>query len=154
MEIVKRQTITPSLTVRKTDEAIAFYKKAFGASEERHVLRTPDGTVLHAELSIGDMRIFLNDECPQMGSYSPAHWGGTSVSLMLVVDDADKTHADAVAAGATSKMAPSDAFWGDRYAYIVDPFGHGWGLATPKEQLTQEQIEERASELFKQPAHN
>ena len=51
------------------------------------------------------------------------------------------------------KDAAHDAFWGERYAHIVDPFGHGWGLATPKEQLTEEQIKERSAQFWKQPAN-
>jgi PhnB protein len=149
----KRQSIIPSLTVNNAENAIAFYEKALGAKVDGKIMRGPDGKIMHAELLFGDMRIFLNDECPEMGAHSPKHFGGTSVSLYLTVADADQTYNAAMAAGATSKMAPQDAFWGDRYAFINDPFGHGWGLATPKEQLTPEQIVERAREMFKQPAH-
>ena len=154
MENSKRQSVTPSLTVQNSEAAIAFYQKVFGARLEGRPMRTPDGRIIHAELLFGDMKIFLNDECPEMGAYAPTHFGGTSVGLMLVVPDVDKSYAEALAAGSTSKMPPENMFWGDRYAYIYDPFGHGWGLATQKEQLTPEQIEERAKELFsKQPAH-
>ena len=148
-----RQTITPALTVKNTDAAIAFYTKIFGARVDGNPMRGPTGAVVHAELVLGDMKIFLNDEFPEMGSHSPAHFGGTSVGLMLVVPDVDKTYAEAMAAGSVSKMPPADMFWGDRYAYIFDPFGHGWGLCKQIEQLTPEQIEERAKELFKQPTH-
>jgi uncharacterized glyoxalase superfamily protein PhnB len=153
MENSKRQTITPSLTVSNADAAITFYEKVFGAKVDGPVMHGPDGkAVVHAELLFGGMQIFLSDEFPAMGAYSPAHYGGTSVNLHLQVPDVDKTYADAVAAGATGKMPPSDAFWGERYAYIVDPFGHGWGLATPKEQLTNEQIQERSAQFWKQTA--
>ena len=153
MENRKRQTITPSLTVKNAEAALAFYQKIFGARVEGRPLRAPDGTILHAELVFGDMKVFVNDEHPEMGAHSPAHFGGTSVGLMLVVGDVDKTYAEAMAAGASSRMPPGDMFWGDRYAYIFDPFGHGWGLCAQKEQLTPEQIEERAREMFRQPAH-
>lgn len=153
MEESKRQSITPALTVSNAEEAIAFYQKTFGARLDGQPFRFPNGKIMHAELLLGDMKIFVQDEFPEMGSYSPTHYGGTAVSLMLGVADVDKTHAEAVAAGAKSKMAPADMFWGDRYAYIFDPFGHGWGLLTPKEKLTPQQIEQRARELFsKQPA--
>jgi PhnB protein len=154
MEQSKRQSITPALTVNNAEAAIAFYQKIFGAKLDGQPMRFPDGRIMHAELILGDMKIFVQDECPEMNSYSPAHYGGTSVSLMLGVPDVDRTHADAIAAGATSKMPPADMFWGDRYAYIFDPFGHGWGILTPKEKLTPQQIEQRARELFsKQPAN-
>lgn len=154
MDVRNRQTVIASLTVNDAEAAIAFYGKIFGARLEGHAMRGPDGKIMHAALVFGDQRIFLNDECAQMGAFSPAHFGGTAVSLMLTLPDVDKTYAAALVAGASSKMEPSDQFWGDRYAYIFDPFGHGWGLCTPKEQLTPEQIEERAREMFsKQPAH-
>jgi PhnB protein len=153
MEIQKRQPIITSLTVKNSDAAIAFYQKVFGAKVDGHIMRGPNGGVMHAELLFGDMKVFINDEFPEMGAHSPAHYGGTSVTLQLTLPDADKAYAEAVAAGATSKMAPHDAFWGDRYAYIIDPFGHGWGLGTPKESLTPEQIQQRAEQLWKKPAH-
>jgi PhnB protein len=153
MENRKRQTIIPSLTVNNAGAAIAFYQKVFGATLDGRILRAPDGVVIHAELLFGDMRIFLNDESPEMGAHSPAHYGGTSVGLQLAVPDVDKTYTEALAAGATSKMPPNDAFWGDRYAYVFDPFGHGWGLFAPKEQLTSDQIEERFKEFWRQPAN-
>jgi PhnB protein len=151
METIKRQTITPSITVKNADAAIAFYEKVFGAKVDGHIMRGPNGEgIMHAELLFGDMKIFLNDEFPQMGAYSPAHYGGTPAILNLQVADVDKTYAAAVAAGAAGKMPPSDAFWGDRHAYVVDPFGHGWGLLAPRENLTQDQIKERSEQFWKQ----
>src|SRR6266568_1375514 len=143
MDRANRPTIIPSLTVKNTDAAIAFYQKVFGARQEGPIMRGKNGGVMHAELQFGDMKVFINDEFPEMGARSPEHYGGTPVSLQLTVADVDKTYATAIAAGATSRMAPSDAFWGDRYAYVHDPFGHGWGIGAPKEVLTHEQIEER-----------
>jgi uncharacterized glyoxalase superfamily protein PhnB len=153
MDRIKRQAVTPSLTIKNADAAIAFYEKVFGAKVDGQVMHGPHGGVMHAELFIGDMKIFVNDEFPEMGAYSPAHYGGSSVVLQLSVPDVDKTYADALAAGATGKMPPNDAFWGDRYAYIIDPFGHAWGLGAPKETLTPEQIKERSEQFFKEPAN-
>ena len=146
----KRQTITPSLTVKNADAAIAFYEKAFGAKVDGYVMRGTSGGVMHAELLFGDMKIYLNDEFPEMGARSPQHYGGTPVSINLAVEDCDKVYSTAVAAGAASRMPPMNAFWGDRYAYVVDPFGHGWGIDEPRENLTQEQIKERAEQFVKQ----
>lgn len=110
-------------------------------------MRGKNGGVMHAELLFGEMKVFINDEFPEMGARSPEHYGGTPVTMQLTVPDADKTYTGAVAAGAISKMAPSDAFWGDRYAYVIDPFGHAWGISTPKENLTPRQLEERMREV-------
>ena len=143
MDNCKRQTITPSITVGSAEAAVAFYEKVFGAKVDGHIMRGPDGAVMHAELLFGDMRIYVNDEFPEMGASSPEHYGGSPISLQLMVENVDKTYEDAIAAGATSKLPPCDAFWGDRYAYVEDPFGHSWGLASPKELLTPEQMEDR-----------
>ena len=154
MEQNKRQTITPTLTVNNADAAIAFYEQVFRAKLDGHIIRGPDGkTVMHCELLFGDMKIFVNDEIPEMGVRSPTHYGGTSVSFHLQVSDVDKTCSAAVAAGATVRMPPEDAFWGERYAYIFDPFGHGWGLAAPIENLTQDQIKERSEKVWRQHAN-
>jgi PhnB protein len=150
MENCKRQTITPSLTVKNAEAAIAFYEKVFGAKVDGHIMRGENGGVMHAELLFGDMKIYINDEFPEMGAQSPEHYGGTPVSLQLMVADVDKTYADAVAAGAISRMPPNDAFWGDRYAYVHDPFGYGWGLGAPKENLTPDQIKERSENFWKE----
>lgn len=149
MENLKRQSVTPSLTFKNSEAAITFYEKVFGAKLDGHILRDQNGGVMHAELLFGDMKIFINDEFPEMGARSPEHYGGTPITLQLTVADVDKTYAEAVAAGAVSRMPPSDAFWGDRYAYVHDPFGYGWGLGAPKESLTPVQIKERSENFWK-----
>jgi len=136
--------VTPSLTVRGADRAIAFYRRAFGA-EERMRLASADGTkVMHAELQIGDSIVMLSDEFPEMGSRSPETLGGTPGSLFLYVDDVDRVFARAVEAGAVAQVPVQDMFWGDRFGRVADPFGHVWGIATHKEDLTPAQIGERA----------
>jgi uncharacterized glyoxalase superfamily protein PhnB len=151
MENIKRQTITPSLTVQNADAAIAFYQKVFGAKVDGHMMRGPNGKVGHAELLFGDMKIFVNDEFPEMGANGPQHYGGSPVTIQLMVDDVDKTYADAVAAGAIARMPPNDAFWGDRHAFVHDPFGHAWGLLKQQEVLTEDQVSERSQQFWKQP---
>lgn len=144
----KEMTI-PSLIVRGADEAIDFYQRAFGARLHSEEMRIP-GTnrVIHTELTIGDSIFFVAEEFPQMKSFSPKHYNGTPVSMHVRVKDCDKTYNDAVAAGAQTTMPPADMFWGDRYAQVVDPFGHVWAFATPKERLTHQQVEQRAKEFF------
>ena len=123
-------TLTPHLVVRGAAEAIDFYKKAFGGRELSRA-PGPDGkTVMHAEIQIGDSRIFLNDECPDMGVVSPLALKGSPVTLHLYVEDADTVAARAVRLGAKTTMPVTDMFWGDRYGQIEDPFGHRWSIAT------------------------
>ena len=140
-------TITPHLVVKGAAKAIDFYKSAFGAEElGRHA--TPDGSIMHALLKIGDSMLMLNDEFPQMGAKGPNSIGGTSVTLNLYVQDADKSFQRAVTAGATVRMPIADMFWGDRYGIVQDPFGHAWSIATHKQDLTSAQIEKAAASAF------
>ena len=140
-------TITPGLTVRDGAKAIEFYKRAFGAQQVFRMDR-PDGGLMHAELQIGNSRIMLGEEYPQMGCQSPESLKGTPVSFYLYVADADAAFAQAIAAGAKAVKPVSDMFWGDRQGEVSDPFGHRWSVATHKEDLTPEQIEQRSQEFF------
>jgi len=146
--------ITPHLVLKGASEAIDFYKRAFGAKEvSRLPFPGPDGTmkVGHAELQIGDSRLFLADEFPDYGSLGPA--GGRSpVTIHVYVTDADAAFAQAVEAGATVAMPLADMFWGDRYGKLVDPFGHHWSVAEHLEDLTPDQVQQRMAAAFaKQP---
>lgn len=141
-------TVTPYLVVKGAAQAIDFYKRAFGAEE---VMRMPgpDGrTVMHAEIRIGDSMIMLADEWPGSGCDSPKTLGSTTATLHLYVQDVDAAFKRAADAGAEILMPVSDAFWGDRYGKIKDPFGHQWGLATHKEDLTPEELDRRAEEFI------
>jgi PhnB protein len=140
-------TITPQLTVRGVSEAVAFYEKAFGASELYRNL-APDGkSVMHAELALGDSRFFLHDEFPEHGEYSPIDGQVTGVVLHLYVDDVDALYERAVAAGVTVLFPLQDCFWGDRYAIVRDPFGHRWSMATRIEDLSPRQLQKRARQF-------
>jgi uncharacterized glyoxalase superfamily protein PhnB len=144
-------SVTPHLVVKGAAKAIGFYKKAFGA-EEVVRMPAPDGErLMHAEIKIGDSFVMLADEFPEMGGgKSPEALGGSPVGLMIYVPDVDATFNQAVAAGAKVKMPPTDMFWGDRYSKVTDPFGHEWAIATHKEDLTPEQMSERAAKAFQQ----
>ena len=136
--------LTPHLVVKGASRAIEFYKKAFGA-EEVGRLCAPDGkSIMHADLKIRDSHIFLVDEFPQMNCRGPESIGGTPVTIHLYVEDVDAAFSRAVAAGAQVRMPLADMFWGDRYGIVADPFGHTWSLSTHKEDLTPEQIRQRA----------
>jgi len=136
-------TVTPSLTVRGAARAIEFYKQAFGAKETMR-MPGPEGKIMHAELKIGDSVVMLNDEFPDMGTRSPESLGGSPASLFLYVEDVDAAFDRAVKAGAQVAMPVQDMFWGDRFGRVIDPFGHGWAMATHKEDLTPEEIARRA----------
>lgn len=142
-------TVTPTITVREAAKAIEFYKKAFDAQE---IFRfpSPDGkTIMHAEIKIGNSIIMLNDEMPQMNCNSPQSLGGTGSSIFLYVSDADTTFNKAVSNGAKPQMPLMDAFWGDRFGSIQDPFGHVWSIATRKKDMTPEEIKKAGQEAFK-----
>jgi PhnB protein len=145
-------TVTPSLVVRNAAQAIEFYKKALGAKELMR-MPSPDGKITHAELQIGDSIIFLSDEFPNMGiSKSPQTLGGCTGTLNLYVEDVDTTFQRAIDSGGKAAMPVADMFWGDRYGTFVDPFGHAWGVATHKEDLSEQEIDERAKDFFAQMA--
>ncbi len=140
-------TATPYLVIKDAARAIDFYKEAFGATERMRLAR-PDGKVMHAEIKIGDSLIMMCDECPESNAFSPQTVGGTSVSLVLYVEDADTVVNRAVAAGSQLLMPVDDQFWGDRCGTVADPFGHKWTIATHKEDVSPEEIGRRAKELF------
>jgi PhnB protein len=138
-------SLTPGLVVDNAAEAIEFYKRAFGA-RELFRMAAPDGQkVWHAELQIGDSRLMLGDECPEMSdTRAPKSLGGTASSLHIYVEDADAAFQRAVEAGATVSMPLMDAFWGDRYGRVTDPFGHVWGILTHQEDVSDEEVQRRA----------
>ena len=144
-------SVTPAIIVRDAAQAIEFYRRAFGA-EELSRMAGPDGAIVHAEIRIGDSVIMLGEENPQWGTLSPLSTKGNPGSLHLYVDDADAAFARAVRAGATSRYPLEDAFWGDRYGKVTDPFGHEWGLATRLKELSPEQMQQAAAEWMAQAA--
>lgn len=142
-------SMTPYLGIQGATEAIEFYKRAFGAVESFR-LEGPGGTIGHAELRIGDSPIMLADACPEAQIHSPAAIGGSSVGLHLYVDDVDTVFARAVAAGGQVLRPVQDQFYGDRTGAIQDPFGHVWFIATHREDLTHDEIRQRAVAMFGQ----
>lgn len=141
-------SITPYLIIKNAAKAIEFYKKAFGATE---VFRMDDanGRVGHAELMIGDSHLMLADEHPEMGYRSATTIGATPVSLHLYIEDCDAVVERAVAAGAKLERPVEDRFYGDRNGTVHDPFGHVWTVATHVEDVSAEEMEERARKAFK-----
>jgi len=134
---------TPYLIVNGGARALDFYRQAFGAKE---IMRMPGpgGRIGHAEIQIGDSRIMLADESPEMNAHSPKTIGGSPVSIMLYVEDVDRVFKQAVDAGAKAMQPVQDQFYGDRVGSLEDPFGHKWHVATHKEDLSLEEIKKRA----------
>ena len=140
-------SVTPYLCCRDAARAIEFYKKAFGATEIMR-MGAPDGKVGHAELQIGNSRVMIADEFPEMQFLSPASIGGTPITLHLYVEDVDAVFPRAVGAGAKVTRPVKDEFYGDRAGQVEDPFGHKWYVATHKEDLTMEEIDKRREAAF------
>ena len=136
--------VTPYLCIHGAARAIEFYQQAFAA---REVMRmgAPGGKIGHAEIAIGDSRIMLADEYPDMNFRSPRSIGGSPVHIHLYVEDVDFTVKQAVAAGAKVLKPVADQFYGDRSGSLEDPFGHAWHVATHKEDLSMEEVQKRAA---------
>lgn len=141
-------SLSAYLFVPNSVEAIEFYTKAFGAKLLSR-MPGPDGTsTVHAELAIGNSILMLADENPQWNLKSPTTLGGCTSSMHLYVEDADATYNQAVAAGCQVLAPISDMFWGDRFGKVADPYGHHWGIATHKEDLSPAEMAERAKAAF------
>lgn len=151
-------TVTPQLTLDNAAQSIDWYKKALGAQEVARAVG-PDGKVMHAEIRIGNSLIMMNDAMG--GAKGPRAIGGCPASLWVYVEDCDALFNRAVAAGA--KVAPgpmgalADQFWGDRTGSLIDPEGYQWTIATRKEDLSPEEINQRMEAFMKnfspQPSH-
>ena len=149
------ENLIPHLVCSPCSEAIAFYKKAFGAEEIRR-MPAPDGRrIMHASIRIGKSFVYLVDDFPEFcggKSQSPKALGGTPVTIHHYVDNCDAAIQRAQDAGATVSMPAADMFWGDRYGMVTDPYGHQWSFATRKKELTPEQMQTAMKEAFAQKA--
>lgn len=139
--------ITPCLTVRGAAKALEFYAAAFGASE-RMRFPGPGGTIAHAELEIGDSVVIVADEQQDTKAPPPGGLQGSPAYLFIYVDDVDAVIARAVELGATLQRPAQDEFYGDRDGYIIDPFGHGWVVASHTEDVTPDELTARLADLF------
>jgi PhnB protein len=143
--------ITPCLIVQGGVEAIEFYADVFDATE-RMRFPGPDGTVAHAEIQIGDSVVIIEDEYPERGTKAPPPGGvtGSPSFLFIYVENVDEVVARAVKLGAKVQRPPEDQFYGDRDGYIIDPFGHGWTIASHVEDVAPEEMARRMAELMGQ----
>jgi PhnB protein len=136
--------VMPYLSVDGASRAIDFYTKVFDA-KERVRMDGPDGKIGHAELQIGDSVVMLADAFPEMGGQSPKSLGGTPVTVMVYVEDADEVFNRAISAGAKSDRPVENQFYGDRAGQFEDPFGHKWFVATHVEDVPPEEMAKRAA---------
>ncbi len=141
-------SLTTDLVVKDVNEAIEFYRKVFDA-QKRRVFHGSDGSIVHAEIRIGDSILMLSPEFPEMNVFSPlSTGGGTSASMYLYVENADAVFEKAVSAGSKVTMPIADTFWGDRAGGIVDPFGHSWMVGKRIKELSDKEIEEASKAMF------
>lgn len=138
---------TVHLTVDGADTASRWYADSFGATELTRI-QLPGDKLIHVQLQIGDLRVTLADEFPELESYGPGHFGGTYGAIYLHVDDVDAAWERAVAAGAEIVRPVSDAFWGEREGQLRDPFGHRWGLTQHVRDIPPDELQRLASAAF------
>jgi PhnB protein len=140
--------ITPAIVVHGASKALEFYAEIFGA-RERSRFPGPNGTILHSEVEIGDSVLIVEDAAPVMGTQAPPAGGleGTPTFLYIYVEDVDAVIKRAVELGATLKRPAQDQFYGDRDGFIVDPFGHGWTVASHVEDVAPDEMMRRMAEL-------
>ncbi len=143
-------TASPRLTFKDAAKAIEFYKQAFGAKETfRFELETG---IPHAEITIGDSTIFLTEEWPEGGRFSPETLGNSPVMMSLSVPDVDKFFAHAIGAGAKAVIPIANQFYGHREGTLQDPFGYLWSVSTLTEEMPVEEMHRRMNaEMGKQP---
>ncbi len=138
-------SVTPYLVVREVPKLLDFLKQAFNAQE---IMRMPqqDGTIMHAEVRIGDSPIMMGEAG---GEHKPMPG-----SIYLYVDDTDAAYKRALQAGATVQMEPANQFWGDRIASVIDPVGNHWSIATHIEDVPPDEMARRAEAFMKQHAQS
>jgi len=136
-------TVTPYLIVQGVPKLIAFMKKAFDA-EEMSVTKHPDGSVMHADMKVGDSRIMMGEARDE--------WPPLPAMIYLYVPDTDATYTKAIAAGAVTVMEPADQFYGDRNAGVKDPTGILWWIGTHQEDVSDEEMARRIKAMSQQQA--
>jgi PhnB protein len=139
-------SLTPHLVCDGAAEAMDFYKRAFGAVEGGR-MPGQNGKLMHGMMRIGDSALMLVDENKEWGMLGPKSLGGSAVTIHHYVNDVDAVFERAVKEGATAKMPPADMFWGDRYAVVIDPWGHNWSIATHIKDMTPEEMAAEAAKM-------
>jgi PhnB protein len=138
--------VIPRLFCRNPEAQIEFCRATFGA-EERNRRPGPDGSVAHALVTIGPAMVMIESEWPGMANRAPQPDGSSPVVLFVYVENVDEAVDRAVAAGGRVLAPPQDQFWGDRTAWVIDPAGHVWTIATRVEEPTEEERQKRLARL-------
>ncbi|MBZ5637774.1 MAG: VOC family protein [Acidobacteriia bacterium] len=134
-------TVTPYLVVQGVPKVMEFLRRAFDA-EEVHRSTTPDGTIMHAQMKIGDSMIMMGEATSE---HAPQ-----PCSIYLYVKDTDAVYRKALAAGGTSIMEPADMFYGDRNAGVKDASGMQWWIGTHIEDVGPEEMAKRTEAAVKE----
>src|SRR5437588_862334 len=135
-------TVTPYLTVRNAPKVIEFLQQAFGAKISHEPTKRPDGSIMHAQVTIGDSPVMIGEESEMAKA--------TTSTLYLYVPDVDSVYRQAVKAGGDTVMEPMDMFYGDRSGAVKDPSGNSWFIATHKEEVAPQELARRAEAFMKQ----
>jgi PhnB protein len=135
-------TVTPYLTVRGAPKVIEVLRQAFGAEISHEPIKRPDGTIMHAQVTIGVSPIMIAEESEMAKA--------TESSLYLYVPNVDSVYQRAIKAGGNSIMEPTDMFYGDRNGGVKDPSGNSWFIATHKEDVAPQELQKRAEAFMKQ----
>lgn len=147
MEQPAEPTVSFSLTVKSASSALKFYSEAIGANELFRI-PTPEGDVAHAEFMIGNTRIYISDESEEWHAFAMPEGATASCLFSIATEDCEKSYDQAIKAGAESLSEPTDYFWGTKTALIKDPFGYRWAFNQKIEDVSPEELERRAQELF------
>lgn len=142
------RTATPCLVVTDVNAAVEFYNCAFQASVLTLTNDPTDTIPVHATIKVGNSIILLQMESPESGIFAPVSLGRQGSQTHLYVEDVDGFWSIALANGATPVVEPVDAYWGDRSATLVDPFGHCWTVASRIEHVSREEVQKRSAALF------
>ncbi|GAA4202400.1 VOC family protein [Actinocatenispora rupis] len=140
--------VTPCLVVNDAGKALEFYGEVFGATV-RLRFPGPDGSIAHAEMEIGDAVVIVEDASPFLGTQAPPPGGlpGTPVFQYVYVADVDAVVARAAELGATVRRPPQDQFYGARDAFILDPYGQAWTVASHIEDVSSEEATRRMTAM-------
>ena len=140
-------TITAHIVVAGAARAAEWYAEVFGATEHGR-LAVPGGKLMQVELRVGDSTVMLADEFAELGVLSPLSIGGTATVLHLRVDDARAVFGRGVVNGAEVRQPLQEAFWGELYGQITDPFGHRWGIAQHVRDVPRDELERAVAAAF------
>jgi len=142
-----RPSVSTSLTVNDGNAALDFYEKAFGAKVLCR-MASPDGGLGHGEFEIGNTKFYISDECSEWHATALTEGVKAPCVFSVAAEDCDAAFNQAVAAGGEALMSPEDRFWGVRTGMILDPFGYRWSFAQFLEEVSYEEMEKRAKELY------